>query len=91
MDSVPFFEFNLFDIRKDKVDELRQFHKDNFDLRSILNNASDLKYMSMVKDSIGKQFQEPSDQLVKAIIKNIYPGTKTQAVLDCIYADWRII
>lgn len=82
MDSVPFFEFNLFDIRKDKVDELRQFHKDNFDLRSILNNASDLKYMSMVKDSIGKQFQEPSDQLVKAIIKNIYPGTKTQAVLD---------
>ena len=36
----------------------------------------------MVKDSIDKQFQEPSDQLVKAIIKNVYPGTKTQAVLD---------
>ena len=82
MDSVPFFEFNLFDIKKEKVDALRQFHKDNFNLRSILNNASDLKYMSMVKDSIDKQFQDPSDQLVKAIIKNIYPGTKTQAVLD---------
>ena len=82
MDSVPFFEFNLLDIRKDKVDELRKFHKDNFNLKNILNSASDLKYMSMVKDSIDKQFHEPSDQLVKAIIKNIYPGTKTQAVLD---------
>ncbi len=82
MDIVPFFEFNLFDIKKDKVEELRQFHKDNFNLRSILNSASDLKYMSMVKDTISKQFQDPSDQLVRALIKNIYTGTKTQAVLD---------
>lgn len=82
MDSIPFFEINLMDLKKDKIDELKQFHKDNFNLRSILNNASDLKYMSLVKESIEKQFQEPSDQLVKAIIKNIYPGTKTQAVLD---------
>ncbi|MCI9271803.1 MAG: endonuclease [Dorea sp.] len=82
MDSVPFFEFNLLDLKKDKIEELKQFHKDNFNLRNILNNASDLKYMSLVKESIEKQFQEPSDQLVKAIIKNIYPGTKTQAVLD---------
>ena len=51
MDSVPFFEFNLLDLKKDKI-------------------------------SIEKQFNEPSDQLVKAIIKNVYPGTKTQAVLD---------
>ena len=82
MDSVPFFEFNLLDLKKDKIEELKQFHKDNFDLRNILNNASDLKYMSLVKESIKKQFQEPSDQLVKAIIKNVYQGTKTQAVLD---------
>ena len=74
MDSIPFFEINLMDLKKDKIDELKQFHKDNFNLRSILNNASDLKYMSLVKESIEKQFQEPSDQLVKAIIKNIYPG-----------------
>lgn len=82
MDSVPFFEFNLLDLKKDKINELKQFCKDNFNLRTILNNASDLKYMTLIKESIEKQFQEPSDQLVKAIIKNIYPGTKTQAVLD---------
>ena len=82
MDSVPFFEFNLLDLKKDKISELKQFHKDNFNLRTILNNASDLKYMNLIKESIEKQFNEPSDQLVKAIIKNVYPGTKTQAVLD---------
>ena len=82
MDSVPFFEFNFLDLKKDKIEELKQFHKDNFSLKNILNNASDLKYMSMIKESIAKQFLDPSDQLVKALIKNIYPGTKTQAVLD---------
>lgn len=82
MDSVPFFEFNLLDLKKDKISELKQFHKDNFNLKTILSNASDLKYMNLIKESIEKQFNEPSDQLVKAIIKNVYPGTKTQAVLD---------
>lgn len=82
MDSVPFFEFNFLDLKKDRIEELKQFHKDNFSLKNILNNASDLKYMSMIKESIAKQFLDPSDQLVKALIKNIYPGTKTQAVLD---------
>ena len=82
MDSIPFFEFNFLDLKKDKIEELKQFHKDNFSLKNILNNASDLKYMSMIKESISKQFLDPSDQLVKALIKNIYPGTKTQAVLD---------
>ena len=37
----------------------------------------------MVKSMVAEQFQNPSDQLVKLLInKNIYAGTKTQAVLD---------
>ena len=37
----------------------------------------------MVKNVIAEQFQSPSDQLVKALLsKNIYNGTKTQAVID---------
>lgn len=52
-------------------------------MKNILSNASDLKYMTMTKKAIAEQFQAPSDRLIKAIInKNIYSGSKTQAILD---------
>jgi len=83
MDTVPFLEFDLSHIRKETVDELKRFQKDVFNVKSILNSASDLKYMTMIKNVIEEQFKNPSDQLVKVLInKNIYSGTKTQAVLD---------
>lgn len=83
MDTVPFLEFDLLNIKKDKVEELKQFQKDSFDMKNILSSASDLKYMTMIKNIISEQFQEPSDQFVKALInKNIYSGAKTQAILD---------
>lgn len=83
MDSVPFLEFNLLSFKKDDLDALKKFQKDTFNLKSILNSASDLKYFTMIKNVISDQFNNPSDQLVKVLInKNIYSGAKTQAVLD---------
>lgn len=83
MDSVPFLEFNLFSFKKDELEELKRFQKDTFNLKSILSSASDLKYLTMIKNVISDQFNNPSDQLVKVLInKNIYSGAKTQAVLD---------
>lgn len=83
MDSVPFLEFNLLSFKKDDLEELKKFQKDTFNLKSILNSASDLKYLTMIKNVIDEQIKNPSDQFVKVLInKNIYSGTKTQAVLD---------
>lgn len=83
MDTIPFLEFNLGNIKKDTVQELKRFQKDTFNVKDILSSASNLKYMTMVKKEIAEQFQSPSDQLVKVLIsKNIYNGPKTQAVID---------
>ncbi len=83
MDTIPFLEFNLLDFKKDDLEELKKFQKDTFNLKSILNSASDLKYLTMVKNEIAEQFRNPSDQLVKVLInKNIYSSAKTQSVLD---------
>lgn len=83
MDTVPFLEFNLCNLKKETVQELKRFQKEAFNLKDILSSASNLKYMTMVKKEIAEQFQSPSDQLVKVLIsKNIYSGTKTQAVID---------
>ncbi len=83
MDATPFLKFDLLHIRRESVNELKRFQKDAFDVQSIMNSASDLKYMTMVKHVICEQFQNPSDQFIRSLItKNIYSGTKTQAVLD---------
>lgn len=83
MDTVPFLEIDLSNIRKETVAELKRFRKEAFDIKSILNSASDLKYMTMIKNVIAEQFDNPSDQFVKVLLnKNVYSGAKTQAVLD---------
>ncbi|MCI8312197.1 MAG: endonuclease [Lachnospiraceae bacterium] len=82
MDSKPFLIFDLFNIKKDKIEELKNFQKDNLNIKNILNNASELKYRTMIKEVIAEQVQEPSDQMIKILIKNIYPGSKTQAIVD---------
>lgn len=83
MDIIPFLQFDIFNMKQETIEELKHFQKDKFNIKTILNSASNLKYMTMVKNVIIEQFQTPSDQLVKVLInKNIYNGIKTQAILD---------
>lgn len=82
MDLTPFLEINLLDMKPDIVQELKKFCKESFDLKGILNSASELKYTFLLKNAIAEQFTNPSEQFVRALIKNIYNGTKTQSVID---------
>lgn len=82
MDLSPFLEINLLNMRTDSIKELRKFRKECFDMKGILDSASELKYTSLLKNAIAEQFNEPSEQFVRALIKNIYSGVKTQTVID---------
>ena len=82
MDSMPFMEINLLNLKPRAIKELNKFQKECFDVKEILNSASDLKYTSLLKTAIEEQFNDPSEQFVRALIKNIYTGTKTQAIID---------
>lgn len=83
MDMIPFLEINLLNIKDTDINELLKFKKDDFNVKNILSSASELKYTSLVKAAISEQFNNPTDQFVKALItKDIYPGVKTQAVID---------
>lgn len=82
MDLTPFLEINLTNIKSDTVKELKKFKKECFDMKGILNSASELKYTSLLKNAISEQFKDPSEQFVRALIKNIYGGIKTQSVID---------
>ena len=82
MDQAPFFEFNMLEFSEQQVIDLKRFTKDVFQLNETTDAARQLKYMSELKRIIACQMAEPSDELVKLIIKPFYPSKFTASVRD---------
>ena len=82
MDEKPFLEINLSDIRDNQIEELKQFHKSYFNVDSIVNAASELKYMKGIKDIILSEMDAPSEPLVKLFAKQVYGGMVTAKILE---------
>jgi len=55
MDSKPFFEFNMLEIKEPFVEELKKFTKSTFDLDNILTTASELKYTREIERIIAEE------------------------------------
>lgn len=82
MDDKPFFEFRVDDIKEAQVEKLKEFTKANFNLESINNTASELKYMSELRTLIVKEISDPSEDLTRHFAKTVYPSIVTAKVLD---------
>lgn len=83
MDNTPFFEINLLEITENDISELKKFCKENFDLNLILDTASELKYLSLIKKVLKEEFTNPSDDFVRFILsQGIWDGVKTQSIVD---------
>lgn len=82
MDSKPFFEFNMLDVRDQAVEELKKFTKSVFDVDGIVNTASELKYTREIKRIMSEQLQTPSDDFVKFFASQVYSGRMTQGVRE---------
>lgn len=82
LDSRPFFEFNLLDVREQDVEELKKFTKSAFDLPGVLSSASELKFTREIKQIMTNQFVNPTDDFIKYFAAQVYPGRMTQVVRD---------
>ncbi len=82
MDLTPFLEFNLLDIKETLVPELRRFTKETIDIDAAFSAASELKYTNLIKLLIHKQRTTPDDAFVSFVLGEVYPGRRTQAVVD---------
>lgn len=82
MDSEPFWECNLLDLKDADFNELRKFHKNDFDIQNVLNAASDLKYSNTIYQFMQEQLTMPSDDFVKYLLSHIYTGVETQSVIE---------
>ena len=82
MDSSPFFEFNLLDLKESTLIELAKFCKNSFDLENIFTTASELKYLNKIKKFLNEQWENPSEDYVRFLISQIYDGVKTKNKIE---------
>ncbi|WP_394970377.1 hypothetical protein [uncultured Croceitalea sp.] len=81
MDQKPFLEFDITKLKEGTVHEIAKFHKSNFDVAKIVNNASALKYTKEIKKLITEELQTPSYHFVKLFAGNVYSGRLTEKVM----------
>jgi len=74
MDSEPFLEFDIENIKENLVTELKKFQKASFDIDKIIDSASGLKYSTAIKDILMKELSEPSEEFTRFFTKQIYTG-----------------
>ena len=83
MDSQPFFILNMADINEQSCAYVEKFVKSNLDIDSILDSASDLKYISLCKNSFKEILDNPSDEFVRLMLNSgVYDGIKNQKIVD---------
>lgn len=82
MDLVPFLEIDILNLKDSVINELKKFCKGNFDKDKIFSTAEELKYSSLIKSVLAKEFDAPSEDFVRFVLTTIYDGQKNQRVID---------
>ena len=82
MDTTPFMEIDILNIKEAQVPELRKFCKSVFSVDEITGRASVLKYSDEFKAIFAGMLSDPSDEVVRMFLQDVYDGVKTQAVVE---------
>lgn len=82
MDERPFLDIDLLQLNKKDIKELEKFKKVNFDVEEVVSRADNLKYRNLIKKTLLAEFENPSDEFIKAVSKQVYNGILTQNVKE---------
>lgn len=82
MDEEPFLTLELDNLDNHIAREISKLTKDGFDIDSIVNAASDLKYLNKIKDIIEIQFNDPDPKFCDFLTSEVYKGQKTPKVKE---------
>jgi hypothetical protein len=82
MDEKPFLEFNITDLKEPVINEIAKFHKSNFDVDKIINNASSLKYIKEIKKLLNQELETPTKEFVRLFAKQTYPKILTEKIME---------
>ena len=71
----PFLEINFTEIDDEKIEDFAQFHKNNIDIKQILEDAQDVFFLEGFNGALTEELLNPSDDLIKAIFARM-PGKR---------------
>jgi len=80
MDSKPFLELNMLDLKESAAEDLKRFSQSSFDLEENLTAATELKYTREIKRILAAQFAKPSEEFVKFFASQVYSGKLVSSV-----------
>ena len=82
MDQRPFLEIDLLSLDERSIVELRRFTKQSFDIDKTLEAAAILKYTRVMKQILNAQLNEPDEEFMKWLVRQVYPGILTKQVRE---------
>ena len=82
MDNKPFYVFSMDAIKRSDPAILQSFTKADFDIESILAEASRLKLQSQMRIELEKEFSNPSEDFVRMMMARLHNGRATTVVKE---------
>lgn len=82
MDKKPFFIFDLQNYDERQIGELTRFRKDGFNIETILDAASNSRYVNAGAAYLSRQLKSADDEFVKFMGRQMYDGSLTKAVVE---------
>ena len=79
MDTIPFLELDLQDIKPNMLSEVKKLVKENFDLDLMLSTANELKYTAEFKRILINQLDNPEEDFVRFLFSRTYPHARFTA------------
>lgn len=71
MDEEPFFSFNVLQYEPKDVENLKVFHRDNFDIAAISKHAEEMVYIKGMTKLVGDLLRSPSEDFVRFLVSEV--------------------
>lgn len=80
MDVEPFFSFNILNYDQKHIENLKLFHRDNFDSTTIKHHAEHMVYLKGMTQVVDSLLRSPSDEFIRFLITQLNTLAPSYAV-----------
>jgi predicted type IV restriction endonuclease len=80
MDDEPFFSFNILNYDQKQVENLKFFHRDNFDSSVIKQHAEEMVYLKGMTQLVDNLLRLPSDEFIRFLVGQLSTIAPSYAV-----------
>lgn len=80
MDDEPFFSFNILKYDQKQIENLKFFHRDNFDSAVIKRHAEEMVYLKGMTQLVDNLLRSPSDEFIRFLVAQLVTVAPSYAI-----------